>query len=152
MASEYPLKHVRLQQLYEAGFNIADFVCFPPGQLNEEELRRFFDKHGRVSLRHFHADEKRNFRCPFFPEQTDWQTVLRLAKENNVTYYTLCNENLILEDSQYAGNIVIYDERSYMIEYFKGCGTPRDIDKKNVSEIERFTRRIGEPMNPSTKD
>lgn len=28
MSSEYPLKHIRLQQLYEAGFNVADFACW----------------------------------------------------------------------------------------------------------------------------
>src|SRR3989344_8198716 len=118
----YPLKHVRLQQTFEAGFNIADFVCFPPGQLDEQILRRFFAQHGRLSCRHFHSDEKKHFRCPFLRDVTDVETAIAFCREHNLKYYSLCNENLVTADSQYAGNVMLYDDRNYLVEYLEGQG------------------------------
>lgn len=76
----YPLKHIRLQQLYEAGFNVADFVSFPPGQLDLKVVQKLFEKHGRISLRHFHSDEDKKFACPFFPDQDNWNTIKKTCR------------------------------------------------------------------------
>jgi len=143
----YPIKHKRLQQLHEAGFNIADFICFPPRTLagRTEELRAFLVKHGKISCRHFHEDEKRHFKCPVLYDQTDIDAVLAFCLEHNQIYYTLCNEAICLKDSVCAGNVLILDERNYFIEYFFGQGTPRDIETKNADELKVYTRAFGVP-------
>src|SRR3989344_3025633 len=144
---EYPLKDVRLSQLLEAGINVVDFVCFAPGQLDEEGLRAFFEKYKKISCRHFHADESTHFKCPVKYEQTDWEVIVAFCRENNKKFYTLCNQAVALEDSTFAGNILFHQgDRSYTIEYFEGYGTPRDIEKKSQSEIKVFERVFGEPI------
>ncbi len=60
----YPLKVHRLEQLDDAGLNVTDFICFPPGELNERELRRFCSKFKAVSCRTFSADEDKEFKTP----------------------------------------------------------------------------------------
>lgn len=153
MSSEhYPPKHVRLEQIYEAGFNIADFICFPPGKMNEQKLRKFFAKHGKISCRHFHDDENRNFKCPFLRDVTDVEAAVAFCKENNKLYYSLCNENLVTADSLYAGNVMLYDDRNYLIEYFEGKGTPRDMESMSPGKIKSFRRKIGEPMDPASPE
>lgn len=145
MSSEYLLKHVRLQQLHDAGFNIADFVCWAPGQLNTEELRVFLEKHRRISCRHFHADEKKYFKCPVIYDQTDFDTILAFCSEHNKTYYTLCNEAINTKESVCAGNILVHDERTYFVEYFYGPGTPRDIESKGPDELKTYSKSFGQP-------
>lgn len=147
MASEYPLKHVRLQQLYEAGFNIADFVYFPPNTLvrRQDELRTFLAKHKRISCRHFHENETRHFKCPVKYDQTDIDIVLAFCLEHNQMFFTLCNEAISLQDSICAGNILTLDERNYFVEYFHGPGTPRDIETKSAKELFVYTRSFGQP-------
>lgn len=151
-SSIYPLKHVRLEQIYEAGFNIADFICFPPREFDENLLRKFFAKHGKVSCRHFHSDETRNFSCPFLRDVNDVEKAVNFCKEHNKTYFSLINENLVTTDSTYAGNIWLKDDRNYLVEYFEGPGVPRDLDKMPSDKIKRFTREIGEPMDPSAPE
>ena len=51
-----PLKHVRLKQLKDAGLNTVDFLWYPPGKLNEQEVADFFERHRRVSFRQFKED------------------------------------------------------------------------------------------------
>ena len=153
MASiKYPLKHIRLQELSSAGFNVADFICFEPNKLRQRqnELRAFLQKHGRISCRHFHADESKYFKCPVLYDQDDIEAILTFCLANNegkneskVAYYTLCNQALTLTDSIYAGNILIRSDREYAIEFFKGKGTPRDIESKNSNEIIYFERQFG---------
>ncbi len=151
---EYPLKHVRLAELYKAGFNVADFICFPPNTLRgrEEELRAFLTKHGTISCRHFHENEKTHFKCPVKYEQTDFDTILAFCMANNygnneqgIPFYTLCNEAINLQDSICAGNILVLDERNYFVEYFNGPGTPRDIESKGADELKIYTRNFGAP-------
>lgn len=146
MPSEYPLKHLRLQQLSDAGFNVADFICFPPNTLlgREEELRVFLKKHGRISCRHFHADEKTHFKCPVLYDQTDFETILAFCSEHNKQYYTLCNEAINLKDSICAGNILVLNEETYFVEYFYGPGTPRDIESKGPDELKTYNRTMGQ--------
>jgi hypothetical protein len=151
-SNEYPLKHVRLQQIYEAGFNVADFICFPPNEFNEDLLRSFFAKHGKVSCRHFHSDEKRNFACPFLRDVTDVEKAVNFCKEHNRTYFSLINENLVTADSIYAGNVWLKDDRNYLIEYFEGPGTPRDLENMDADRIKHFKREIGEPMDQSAPE
>lgn len=146
----YPLKHARLKQLYEAGFNIADFVCFPPRQLSPAKLRKFFErfkKKSGISLRHFHENENRFFKCPVKYEVRDWQTVLRFCQEHNQEFYTLCNEAIPLKDAIYGGNIWLLDNRDFMVEYFEGPGSPRDTESK---QLKHFKRSIGEPLPEGT--
>lgn len=141
---EYPPKHKRLQQLEAAGLNIADFVYFPPKQLDPVVLQRFFKryegKHG-ISIRHYHEDESRFFKCPNKYEQKDWDFVLRFCQEHNQQFYTLCNEAIPVNDSLYAGSIWLLGWPEYVVEYFRGPGTPRDMEKRVLSF---FQHRIGE--------
>jgi len=143
----YPHKHVRLQQLYEAGFNVADFVCFPPGTLKDriEELQKFLTKHSRISCRHFHQDEKKYFKCPVKYAQSNFDTILAFCLKHNETFFTLCNEAINLQDSLCAGNILTLDSRNYFVEYFYGPGTPRDIESKGANELKVYTRSFGAP-------
>lgn len=152
-SSEYPLKHTRLQQLSEAGFNIADFICFPPNTLRGQEtkLKAFLQKHGTISCRHFHQQEKIHFKCPVKYEQTDFQTILDFCLANNygnnqekTPFYTLCNEAINLKDSICVGNILVLNERAYFVEYFYGPGTPRDIESKGPDELKTYGKTIGE--------
>lgn len=84
-SAEYPLKHIRLQQLVEAGFNVADFLCFPPRTLagREKELEAFLQKHGRISCRHFHDNEKQYFKCPVLYDQTDFKKIVEFCLRHN---------------------------------------------------------------------
>lgn len=157
----YPLKSVRLQQLSDAGFNVADFVCFEPNALRrrQDELRAFLKKHGRISCRHFHADESKYYKCPVLYDTDDIEAILAFCLANNegnngakVAYYTLCNQALTLGDSIYAGNILIRSDREYAVEFFKGKGTPRDIEAKNADEIVYFERQFGKPMPSDIPD
>lgn len=154
MSSEYPLKYVRLQQLYDAGLNIADFICFPPRTLagREEELRAFLKKHGTISCRHFHQNEKAHFKCPVKYEQTDFDTILEFCLANNYgnnneheAFYTLCNEAINLKDSICAGNILVLNDQAYWIEYFYGPGTPRDLESKGPDELKTYGKTVGQP-------
>lgn len=146
MEGIYPLKHERLNQLLQSGINVAPFICFAPGKLDEITLRNFFEKYGKISCRHFYADESKKFACPVLYEQTDWWKIIEFVREHNKTYYTLCNEAIALQDSTYAGNIIFHiGDRSYTVEYFEGYGTPRDIEKKNQNQIRIFQKVFGEP-------
>ena len=151
MVSEsYPLKNIRLEQLELAGFNIADFICFPPGQLSPPQLKKFFEKYKKkegISLRHFHADENRFFKCPVKYEVTDWNTAIRFCQEHNKDFYTLCNEAIPLKGATYGGNILLLDEREFLVEYFNGPGSPRDTENK---KLKHFTRSIGQSLPEGT--
>jgi len=151
---EYPLKHVRLEQLNRAGFNVADFVCFPPHTLRgrEEELKAFLAKHGRISCRHFHQNEKEHFKCPVKYDQTDFDTILAFCLANNegnndekTPFYALCNEAINLKDSICAGNILVLNDQAYFVEYFYGPGTPRDIESKGPDELKTYGKTVGQP-------
>lgn len=144
---EYPLKHVRLEQLSGAGFNVANFICFPPHTLKgrEAELRAFFTKHGRISCRHFHENEKEHFKCPVKYDQTDFDVILAFCLENNEEFYTLCNEAINLKDSICAGNILVLNEQAVWVEYFYGPGTPRDLEGKGPDELKTYGKTIGQP-------
>ncbi|MEK7138927.1 MAG: hypothetical protein AAB799_01980 [Patescibacteria group bacterium] len=149
MANEtYPLKNVRLEQLHQAGFNVADFICFPPRTLSgrEDELRAFLARHSRISCRHFHEDETRYYKCPVLYDQDDIEKILAFCLEYNQTFFTLCNEALKLSDSIFAGNILVRSKREYAIEYFSGEGTPRDIEAIDPARIKYFERKFGSPM------
>ncbi len=146
MSSEYPLKHVRLQQLHNAGLNVSDFICFAPNTLKEreEELRAFLEKYKHISCRHFHADEKKYFKCPVLYDQTDLETILAFCSEHNKTFYTLCNEAINTQESECAGNVLVHDENNWFIEYFYGPGTPRDVEK-NVDKLKTYSKSLGSP-------
>ena len=146
----YPLKNVRLEQLDLAGFNIADYICFPPRQLSPQKLKRFFDKYKKkngISLRHFHADENRFFKCPVKYEVTDWKEALRFCQEHNEGFYTLCNEAIPLKDAIFGGNVLLLNELEFLVEYFRGPGSPRDTENK---KLEHFTRSIGQKLPDGT--
>lgn len=151
---EYPLKHVRLEQLSKAGFNVADFICFPPHTLRgrEEELKTFLAKHGTISCRNFHGDEKVHFKCPVEYEKTDFDFILAFCLANNegnneakTAFYTLCNEAINVQESVCAGNILVLNEHAYFVEYFYGPGTPRDIETKGPDELKTYGKVDGQP-------
>lgn len=143
----YPLKSRRLEQLDETGFNVADFVCFLPETLKSrtEYLKAFLEKHGRISCRHFHEDEKAHFKCPVLYDQTDFDDILAFCLEHNQHFYTLCNEAINTRESICAGNILIMNEQTVFVEYFYGPGTPRDIETKGHDELKIFSRTLGQP-------
>lgn len=150
MRRNYPLKHIRLQQLDEAGFNVADFICFPPKELDPVKLREFFDRYSEpngISLRHFHEDETRFFKCPVKYEVKDWDTVLRFCQEHNQQFYTLVNQAYPLSDSMYAGAIWLLNSLEYVVEYFEGPGSPRDIEGKS---LKFFKHQVGMPLPADT--
>ncbi len=153
MSSEYPLKHIRLQQLYDAGFNIADFVHWAPAQLKLDELRAFFEKHNqRISLRHFDTDEYLKHATPFFPDQTDWNVIEQIATKHNKDLHCLYNEVIAPKDAVLTANIILLDDRNYSIEYFEGPGTPKDIELGTAKNLKQFKRQIGEPMDPNVPE
>lgn len=147
---KYPLKHIRLEQLYKAGFNIPNFIYFPPRKLNLDTLKSFFEEHKVISCRHFHTDESKYFACPVIYEIGDWKTIQDFCLQNNKKFYSLCNEALPLQDSTYAGVILLLDRRNYVVEYFEGFGTPRDIESKSAEELRVFKREFGKPLPSET--
>ncbi|MBI2109384.1 MAG: hypothetical protein HYT93_04425 [Parcubacteria group bacterium] len=139
-----PLKHLRLQELAHAGFNCADFRFWLRNELSVEELTVFFARHGRISLRNFTEEDplKETPKLPVAYDVDSIDTVLRFCNKHNENYHTLVNEALPLKDSLLAGNIVLLDNARYLVSYFKGYGTPRDVDEK-TSELHVFLRRFG---------
>ncbi len=132
----YPLKVQRLEQLDSYGLNIADFICFPPGELNAAEVRSFCNKYKSVSCRTFAADENKEFKTPVKYEISDVNDVLAFAKAQNKRYFVLINEALPLSDSVIAGNLYFNSQFDFLCEYFKGPGTPRDIDSKPLLRVD----------------
>jgi hypothetical protein len=140
----YPLKVHRLEQLDDAGLNVADFICFPPRELNEKELRQFCAKFKAVSCRTFSADEDREFKTPVKYEISDIADVLDFARTQNKRYFLLVNEALPLADSIIAGNIYFNSREDFICEFFRGPGTPRDVDTKPLQRVD--ARRFGSPQ------
>lgn len=140
-AAFYPLKVHRLEQLAGAGLNVADFVCFYPKELDEKELRKFCSKFKAVSCRTFSADEDREFKTPVKYEIADFDDVLAFARVQNKRYFLLVNEALPLADSVIAGNIYFNNREDFICEFFRGPGTPRDIDSKPLQRVD--ARRFG---------
>lgn len=128
----YPLKVRRLEQLDEVGLNVADFVCFAPKQLKIGELRDFCKRFKAVSCRTFAADEDQEFKTPVKYEISDTNAVIEFAKEHNNHYFVLVNEALPLKDSIIAGNIWFKSKDDFLCEYFRGPGTPRDLETKSI--------------------
>jgi len=135
----YPRKHERLQDMLGNGLNVADFICFEPNQLEEKKIEKFFEKHRKVSIRHFHEDEVRFPKCPVLYDADNLKKVIEFAKENNKRFYTLINQSISVRDSLFCGTIFWIDDglrdRKFIMEYFNGIGTPRDIEKKNQSQL-----------------
>ncbi len=131
---EVPLKNTRLQQLADAGFNYVDFRFWPKGQLNLSELEKFFGFYGKLSLRNF-TEEKYGDPSPRLPVMYNvgqLSLVRSFCLENNKSYHTLVNEVLPLEDSVCSGNLVLWDDQSYLVSCIRGYGTPRDVDEKDA--------------------
>ena len=142
-AAFYPLKVHRLEQLDNAGLNVADFICFPPKELDEKELRKFCARFKSVSCRTFSTDEDREFKTPVKYEMGDVDDVLAFARIQNKRYFLLVNEALPLEDSVMAGNIYFNSREDFICEFFRGPGTPRDIDSKPLIRVD--ARGFGSP-------
>ncbi len=132
----YPPKVRRLEQLDELGINIADFVCFAPNELDVAELRRFCTKYKIVSCRTFAQDEDKEFKTPVKYEIADHDEVERFARTQNTKYFVLVNEALPLRDSVIAGNIYFNSLTDFVCEYFRGPGTPRDIDERPIQHVD----------------
>lgn len=142
-----PLKHVRLQQLYEAGLNCPPFRFWLRGELNPEELQEFLRMHGRISLRNF-TEERILDPTPELPvayDRSDWNFILDFCRRYNRQYHTLVNEALPLSDSLLAGNVIVLDAERYMVAYFEGYGTPRDVSAKVSSELKVYLRPFDAP-------
>jgi hypothetical protein len=126
----------RLEQLHDAGLNVADFICFAPKELKIGELRNFCSKFRSVSCRTFAADEDKSFKTPVKYEIPTVKEVIEFAQAQNKKYFVLVNEALPLKDSVIAGNIYLSSRTDFVIEYFNGPGTPRDIDSKPLKRID----------------
>ncbi len=139
-----PLKHVRLQELADAGFNCPDFRFWLRNQLRLPELEAFYKKQGSISLRTVTEENplEETPKLPVAYDVSDWGSIAHFCGRYNRQYHTLVNEALPLRDSIYAGNIVLLDSRRYLISYFEGYGTPRDVDDK-TSELNVFLRAFG---------
>jgi len=154
---EYPLKHIRLKQLLEKNLNIVDFIHFDPNAFDIASALAFFSRYKIVSVRHFHSDESKFFKCPVKYEIKDFKVLEKFVRKHNKKFHTLINQTLQLKDSVFCGNILWYapthfvvlhgsgpitprditdvvDEK-FLFEYFYGTGTPRDLEKKNRDEI-----------------
>ncbi len=143
-----PLKHTRLEQLAEAGFNCPDFCYWLRGELNPLELKDFLEKYGRISLRNV-TEERLLEQTPKLPveyDQNDWDFISDFCSKYNRQYHTLVNEALPLKDSLIAGNIILLDPERYVVSYFEGYGTPRDVDDKGSSELKVYLRPFNTPV------
>lgn len=141
-----PLKHIRLQQLVDRGFNYVDFRFWLRGELNILELKKFFDVHGSISLRTF-TEERVDQETPKLPvayDMHDWDSILEFCMCHNRQYHTLVNQSLPLQHSRMAGNIVI-DGDWVTLNAFEGYGTPRDVDER-VSRLKIHQGMFGEAM------
>jgi hypothetical protein len=131
----------RIQELEEAGLNVADFICFAPGELDEAKVKKFFLKFKRVSCRTFSANEDKEFKTPVKYEIDELDDVLDFARKHNKRYFLLINEALPLADSVMAGNIFFNSREDFLCEFFRGPGTPRDVDSKELQRVD--ARRFG---------
>lgn len=141
-----PLKNIRIQQLVDAGFNCPAFQSWPRGGLKLEELRSFWKKYSRVSLRNYREENilEETPKLPVVYDQDDWNFIADFCRRYNEEYHTLVNEALPLKDSLTAGNIVLLDAERYAVVYFEGYGTPRDVDTdEKSSKLKMYLRRFG---------
>ncbi|MEY4722737.1 MAG: hypothetical protein RLZZ324_250 [Candidatus Parcubacteria bacterium] len=141
-----PLKHTRLADLEHAGFNVADHRAWLRGELDEPALEAFLRQHGSISLRNF-REETPGEPTPKLPveyEQTDWHHVREFCREYNRQYHTLVNQALPLGESLYAGNVILMDDARYVVSYFQGYGTPRDVDATPNGKLNVFMRSFGD--------
>ncbi len=140
-----PLKHIRLQELLDAGINCPPFLYWLRGEIKIGELKDFWKKHGRISLRT--VTEEINLqptpKLPVAYDKSDWGFITGFCIEHNIKYHTLVNAALPLEDSLLAGNIILLDPDHYIVSYFEGYGTPRDVDDKDFSELKVYLRSFG---------
>src|SRR3989344_588812 len=130
-----PLKHVRLQQLKDAGLNTVDFLWYPPGKLNEQEVADFFERHRRVSFRQFKEDGRvGNLREIFDVRNLD--PLLSFIKANrHADSYAIVNQGVDLKANTIRGCFRWFDLYAFGIEFFIGQGNPRRIEKKKDSEL-----------------
>lgn len=144
---EYPLKHHRIWQLFQFGQNIPNYIAFPPGGIDFDQLRKFFNERGGlISCRTFRADDKG--RGPFKPEQKDWGAIVDFVKETNPNYFSLFNETLPRADNIYQGSIrisEIFQHVEMQLEYLTGSGYARDIEYGGINTLKSVTRRLGHP-------
>lgn len=141
-----PLKHLRLQELADSGFNCPDFRFWLRGTLNIAELREFLKIHKKISLRNF-TEENVLAETPKLPVaygKNDWNFIEEFCGRNNTQYHTLVNQFLPPDESLLAGNIILLDDTRYAVSCFEGPGTPRDVDDK-VSELKVCQRKFNEP-------
>src|SRR6266404_5310498 len=103
-----PLKHLRLRQLADAGFNTPDFEFWLRGQLLVPKLLEFHKKYverNGISLRTF-TEETILQETPKLPVkycQRDWNIVLDFCGQHNQIHHTLVNESFPLEQSLITG-------------------------------------------------
>lgn len=142
-----PLKHIRLRELANQGFNYVDFRFWLRNTLNISELKEFFETHGSISLRTF-TEERLDQETPKLPvaySMRDWDSILEFCVRNNHQYHTLVNQSLPLEHSLLAGRIVI-DGKWVSLDAFEGYGTPRDADER-ISRLKVHQGTFGDPMS-----
>jgi hypothetical protein len=130
-----PLKHRRLLQLKGAGLNTVDFLCYPPGKLDEKEIEELFKRHGRISFRQFAADP----RVGNMDEKYDMTNLTKFfdyVKAHRAPFgYALINQGVDLDAHTIRGCFRWFDLYSFGIEFFIGPGNPRRIEKKTSEEL-----------------
>ena len=140
-----PLKHLRLQELADAGFNCPDFAFWLRGELDIRELREKFDQYGKISLRTFKEEDvlQETPKLEVLYGQDDWKVVKSFCERWNPEYHTLVNRSLPLGDSLLTGNIILLDNDRYALSCFEGSGTPRDVDE-NISILKIHRGKFSE--------
>jgi len=141
-----PLKHLRLQELVDRGFNTPEFMVCLKGELDIFLVYQFLCKHGKISLRTF-REEHFSDPTPKLPVEYDrdeWSVIRNFCEQQNRDHHLLINQALPLSRSLYAGNIILPDADSYVVSFFEGYGTPRDVDDQ-VSRLKVHKRRFTDP-------
>ncbi len=145
----FPLKDARLNELVRAGFNCPRFRSWPRGKLDLQELREFREllrvaRQG-ISLRNF-REEKILEPTPMLPvayDQTDWAFIEKFCTEHNRNFHTLVNEGLPLNDSEFAGKILLRSDETYTVSCFEGYGTPRFVDDGTAKSVKVYHQKFG---------
>jgi hypothetical protein len=135
-----PLKHMRLEQLAKAGFNVPNSKCFLRGELQRkekvEELLAFWTKWRRISLRSFREENvlEETPQLPVLYDTNDPRIILKFSLEHNQHYHTLAHQALPLVDSKYTGKIILLGNERHAAIYFEKYGTPRFLDEKDENK------------------
>ena len=123
-----------LNRLYQSGMNTPRFVVSRKPFNREDMIFRLIDFDGKISIRTWRKD---GLVCPFFPNRpkSEVPDILdELFSMENLDEIILA-EGINPEESLACGRASHMDDDSIILEFFRGSGTVRDLDKKNLDEV-----------------